>query len=175
MKRILGLVVWILSTVAIIVCLICDYVISTELDWSLIVLLSLLVFLVLFIVVLKANHPLRNSLVSITILILPFLYVLSKLLQERLIFSLGGSIAVISCLFLWSVYCGYMKYKRQIYRALSITLLLSIPLVFSISYSCMYFLDYFTMELNSSVYHLLVMVLLSVVFLGIDFAKSKMV
>src|SRR4051812_25451315 len=101
MKRILGLVLWILSTVATIVCLICDYVISTELDWSLIVLLSLLVFLVLFIVVLKANHPLRNSLVSITILILPFLYVLSKLLQERLIFSLGGSIAVISCLFLW--------------------------------------------------------------------------
>ena len=175
MKRILGLVVWILSTVAIIVCLICDYVISTELDWSLIVLLSLLVFLVLFIVALKANHPLRNSLVSITILILPFLYVLSKLLQERLIFSLGGSIAVISCLFLWGVYYGYMKYKRQIYRALSITLLLSIPLVFSISYSCMYFLDYFRMELNSSVYHLLVMVLLSVVFLGIDFAKSKKV
>lgn len=175
MKRISGLVLWILTIVAVIVCLICDYTISTDLDWSLIVLLSLLVFGVIFTVVLKANHPLRNSLISITLLILPFLSILSMLLQESLIFSLGGSIAVISCSFLWGVYFVYMKYKRQIYRAMSITFLLTIPLIFSILYSCLHFLDHFTMDLNSSIYHVFVMGLLSLVFIVIDYVKSKTV
>lgn len=175
MKRISGLVLWILSIAAAIVCLICDYTISTDLDWSLIVLLSLLAFGVLFTVALKANHPLRDSLVSITLLILPFLFILSMLLQQRLIFSLGGSIAVISCLFLWCVYRIYMKYKKQIYRAMSITFLITIPLVFSILYSCMHFLNYFTMDINSSVYHVLVRVVLSFISIVVDFAKSKTV
>lgn len=175
MKRISSLVLWILSIVASIVGLICDYTISTDLDWSLIVLLSLLAFAVLLTVVLKANHPLRDSWLCIILLILPFLFILSMLLQQRLIFSLGGSIAVISCLFLWCLYRIYTKYKKQIYRAMSITFLLMIPFVFSILYSCMHFLDYFTIELNFSVYHLSVMVLLSFVFLVVDFAKSKTV
>ena len=121
MKRNWGFVLWILSTVVAIVCLICDYAISTNLDWSLIVLLSLLLSGVFLTVVLKANDPLRNSLISITLLILPFLFLLSILLQEKLIFSLGGSIAVVSCLFLWGVFRVYRMYKRQIYRVISIT------------------------------------------------------
>ncbi len=175
MKHGLLLVLWILTVLAAMVCLICDYVISEELEWSLIVTLSLLVFGLVSTVILRANHLLRSSLLGITIIILPFLYLLSILLREGLVFSLGGSIAVVSCLFLWGAYGVHSRYPMQKYRMLSNILLLTIPLVFSIMYSCMYFLDHFTVDLHSSMYHLLAMVLLSVVFWFIDFAKSKTV
>ncbi len=175
MKRILLFTFWAISSVAAMVCFLCDIVISKDLDWSFIVGLSLVAFGVLFTVVIRAKQPIKSGLICITMIILPFLFMLSMLLQERLIFSLGGSITVVSCLFLWCVYSIYLKFRMQIFRVLSITMLLTIPLVFGILYCCKYFLDDFTMDLNSSVYHVFVMVILSFVFLVVDLAKGNSV
>ena len=175
MKRVLLFTFWAISCIAAMVCLLCDFVISKDLDWSLIVGLSLGVCGVLVTVVIKAKQPFRSGLVSITVLILPFLFMLSVFLQERLIFSLGGSIAVWSCLFLWGAYVVYVKLQMQIYRVLSITVLLTLPLVFGILYCCKYFLGDFAMDSNSIMYHLFVSILLSFVFISVDFAKSNKV
>ncbi len=175
MKRVLLFIFWIISSVAAMVCLMCDFVISKDLDWSFIVGLSLVAFGVLFTVVIRAKQPLRSGLISISIIILPFLFMLSMLLQERLIFSFGGSIAIVSCLFLWGVYRVYLKFRMQIFRVISITVLLTLPLVFGILYCCKYFLDDFVMDTNSIMYHLSISILLSLVFSRIDFAKSNKV
>lgn len=175
MKRVFLFTFFVSLSVAAMVCLVCDFFISNDLDWSLIVVLSLAVCGVLVTVVIKAKQPLSSGLVSITVLILPFLYMLSMILQEELIFSLGGSIAVGSCLFFWGAYMVYVKFHMQIYRVLSITVSLTIPLVFGILYCCKYFLGDFAMDSNSIMYHLFVTILLSFVFFSIDFAKSNKV
>jgi hypothetical protein len=175
MKRVLLFTFWAISCVAAMVCLLCDFVISKDLDWSLIVGLSLVVCGILFTVVIRAKQPIRSSMTCITVMILPFLFMLSMILQERLIFSLGGSIAVVSCLFLWGIYGVYLKFRMQIFIVLSITVLLTIPLVFSILFCCKYFLEDFTMDLNSSVYNLFVTVLISFALLVIGFVKGNKV
>ena len=170
MERVYLFSFWVISGVAVMVCLLCDSVISNKLDWSLIVGLSLGVCGLLFTVVIKAIQPLRSGLVCITVIILPFLYLLNMILQEDLIFSLGGSIAVLCCLFLWGAYIVYVKFQI-IYRVLSITALLTVPLVFGILYCCKYFLSGFAIDQNSIMYHLFVMILCSSIFISVDFAK----
>ena len=173
MKRVYLISFWAISGVAAMVCLLCDFVISNKLDWSLIVGLSIGVCGLLFTVVIKAKQALRSGLICSTVIILPFLYMLSMILQEELIFSLGGSIAVWSCLFLWGAYMVFVKFQMQIYRVLSITLLLTIPLVFGILYCCKYFLGGFAIDLNSIMYHLFVTILFSFIFFSVDFAKAR--
>ena len=170
MERVYLFSFWVISGLAAMVCLLCDFVISNKLDWSLIVGLSLGVCGLLFTVVIKAIQPLRSGLVCITVIILPFLYLLNMILQEELIFSLGGSIAVLCCLFLWGAYMVYVKFQI-IYRVLSITVLLTVPLVFGILYCCKYFLSGFAIDQNSIMYHLFVMILCSSIFISVDFAK----
>ena len=172
MKRVYLISFWAISGVAAMVCLLCDFVISNKFEWSLIVGLSLGVCGLLFTVVIKAKQALRSGLICSTVIILPFLYMLSMILQEELIFSLGGSIAVLCCLFLWGAYMVYVKFQI-IYRVLSITLLLTIPLVFGILYCCKYFLGGFAIDLNSIMYHLFVTILFSFIFFSVDFAKRK--
>ena len=175
MKRVFLYTFWAISSVAAIVCLLCDFVISKDLDWSLIVGLSLGVSGVLIPVVIKGKHPLRNGLICSSLIILPFLYILSVLVQERLIFSLGGSIAVWSGLFLWGAYVVYVKLHMQIYRVLSISVLLTLPLIFGILYCCKYFLSDFALDSNSIMYHLSVTILLAFIFFSVDIAKSNRV
>ena len=175
MKRVFLLTFWAISSVAAMVCILCDFVISKGLDWSLIVLLSLGVCGVLLTVVINAKQPFRSGLLYGTVIILPFLYMLSMILQEELIFSLGGSNAVWSFLFLWGAYAAYVKFQMQIYRMLSITILLTVPLVFGILYCCKYFLSDFTIDFYSNISFLFVTVSLSIAFLIIDFTKSNKV
>ena len=172
MERVYLFSFWAISGVAAMVCLLCDFVISNKLDWSLIVGLSLGICGLLFTVVIKAIQPLRSGLICGTVIILPFLYLLNMILQEELIFSLGGSIAVLCSLFLWGAYMVYVKFQI-IFRVLSITLLLTIPLVFGILYCCKYFLGGFAIDLNSIMYHLFVTILFSFIFFSVDFAKRK--
>lgn len=175
MKRLFILSVYVISIIASVVCVVCDYFITHHLDWSLIVVLSLIFFSVLFTVCLKANQPLKASMISLTIIILPFLFILSMLLQEPLIITVGGSIAILNCLFLWCVYVAYFYYHVKKYRLLSFSFLLTIPLVFSILFICNYFLEHFTISQYSYVYHFVSMLLFSFVFIVIDLTKRKVV
>lgn len=75
--------------IAILVCVICDYVTTNTLTWSLIVLLSLIAGWLVFVPFFKARSKvIRKTLIVISIITIPFLAGLSAILKLPLILSM---------------------------------------------------------------------------------------
>lgn len=95
------------------VCGICDLAIAGRLTWSLIVWSSILAAWVVGIFVVRSGKKgIRTALIAFSIVLAPFLYVLSCLIKVREVFRMGAVLAVLGLLFLWGpIFClhGFRK------------------------------------------------------------------
>lgn len=101
--------------IGMLVCCICDAAISNAFTWSLISSASIVfAWLVCVPAILMDKWRAAGSLISISVFILPYLYILSRLLNTTAVFSVGAVVAVISDLYLWIVLAliRYMGAKR---------------------------------------------------------------
>ena len=120
--------------IAILVCCICDIAISGTLTWSLIVLSSSLVtWIASFPVILWGKRGVLVAMVAISILILPFMYILSILIKVNEVFSIGVIMSIITLCFLWIIYFLYYRLKERKLLATGITFLFAIPFTFLIN------------------------------------------
>ena len=120
------------SLLAITTCMICDYFITDGFDWSLIVILSIVSFWIFIPFTVRKENRIRNALIVLSVICVPFLFLLSLILDKQLVFTLGGSIAFASCLSLWGIYFIFFRYKRQPFLAFGHTFLLTIPLIVAV-------------------------------------------
>lgn len=112
----------------ILVCCICDIAISGTLTWSLIVFSSILVtWIASFPVILLGKKGVLVAIIAISILIVPFMYLLSILIKVNEVFSIGTVMSIISLVFLWIVYVLYHRLKERKLLATGITFLFAIP------------------------------------------------
>ena len=120
-------------TAGVLICFICDQALSGGLGWSRIVALSAAYAWAVFapLAVLKGGG-LAGSLLSVSVLTVPFLYGLSRLLGVREVFTVGAVMAVISVLFLWLVYAVFRRMGRTS-RALGAACLLLAGLTVSVN------------------------------------------
>lgn len=117
------------------ICLICDFCITGKLTWSLIVLFSLLFsWAILYPFFRTKQRIIRQFLLNLSLLILPYLALLAWILKEPDIIKLGAIISLISLLGLWLIYFTFVKLSRQKLCALGILWLLLIPIQWSINY-----------------------------------------
>ena len=90
-NAVISIIYTITMVIGILVCCICDVAISGTLTWSLIVLSSILVtWIASFPVILLGKKGVLIAMVSISILILPFMYILSILIKVNEVFSIGA-------------------------------------------------------------------------------------
>lgn len=123
------------------VCLICDYFTAQAFTWSLPVLASLgFAWILLFPFGTARRRPLVLSLSLLTIFLIPYLAILSRLLKSPLLLSLGACISVISLAALWCFYGVCSRYSGRKYRAFGIFFLLAALLSFGISLAVSHFL-----------------------------------
>lgn len=120
------------SLVAIMTCIICDFFISKQLDWSVIVVLSVIVAWLFVPVTIGSKASVRNSLLVASFLCIPYLVALSKILKEQAVMILGGAIALFTCLMVWLFYFISFQLKGQPLLILGTIFLLSIPLILGI-------------------------------------------
>ena len=81
--------------VGIVVCVICDIALSGGLTWSLIPLSSIIfAWVISFPVIILGKRGIAGSLISLSLFILPFLYILSRLVNVSSVFSIGAVMAV---------------------------------------------------------------------------------
>lgn len=120
------------SFIASIVSLICDYLINKIFSWSLIVVLSIALGLIIIIPLLKSQQNyIKKSLMIITVIIIPYLAGLSLILNESLIIKIGIPISIVSIIYLWLTYLIFKiiyKHKHMLFLFIGIALLLLIPL-----------------------------------------------
>lgn len=117
------------------ICAICDMAVSGAFTWSLYPISSIAFgWLVLFPVIKFGGRGVPGTLVSLSVFLIPFLYVLDQLVKVTdLILPIGIRMSFLSILFLWIVFALFriMKGRKQLAGAIS--LLLAIPLNLSIN------------------------------------------
>ena len=161
-----------LCFIAMIVCVICDYAIARTLTWSKIVLLSLSACWLVSVPFFKArNHIIRKSLIVVSIIIFLFLAGLRAVLKVPLILSMGGSIAASSLAAVWGIYGVFVKYKKRLFLAFALSLLIEIPFACGITHITTYFLEGFSVEFSSDLFHITTTLVLSGTCLIIDSLK----
>lgn len=90
----------------IIVGCICDVAITGTLTWSLITL---------------------SAIVSLSVFIIPFLYILSILVKNTAVFRIGTPMSVFTLIYMWVVYALYTRFRQRKLLATGVTLFLAIP------------------------------------------------
>ncbi len=122
---------------AIAVCIICDMAITGHLTWSLYVISScIFTWLVFFPLVKKGIKGIRLCLVSLSVLIIPFLFVLSRIIGENpFMMPISIRASLFSIVWLWFVYLLFIKLRDKKLYAAAYALLSSIPLSLAINIS----------------------------------------
>lgn len=118
-----------LFLIAIIVCLICDVTINNMFTWSLLAVVSILfTWGVLFPTLKLGKKGVVWSLLVFTILLLPYLYILEKLLLVSNLFLVGACISLVSLWYIWSIYFLFKVLTKRSYMVVGIAFLLAMPL-----------------------------------------------
>ena len=128
-QNILAVSFSVLLLLGIIVCSICDIAISGTFSWSLYPIAAIIFVWSVFVPLVKyGTKGILGSLVIFSVLIVPFLYVMSILVGNQLIMPIGIRISLCSIAYLWSIYLVFRKLKRRKIVAAAISFLLTIPL-----------------------------------------------
>ena len=141
-NRIISIIFSALCIIGIIICVICDLVISKTLTWSLITISSItFAWIISFPIISFGSKGISKGIVLLSISIIPFLYILSILINENYIFKIGSIISFISIMYIWCIFGIFQLLKTRKYKAIGITFLLMIPfeLIINIVLSMMIF------------------------------------
>ena len=115
--------------IGIMVCLICNIAISGNLTWSLIPISSIVfVWVVSFPSIILGKKGMLISLISLSAFVIPYLFLLSRLIKVKEVFSVSVIMAVASILFLWVIAAIWNRVgKTRKLIALGMIFLLAIP------------------------------------------------
>lgn len=121
--------------VGIIVCLICNIAISGKFTWSLIPVSSIVfAWVISFPCIILGKKGIIVCLISFSIFIVPYLFLLSRLINVTKVFSIGAVMALVSIIFLWIIAAIVNRIgKTRKLVALGIIFLLIIPFNFIIN------------------------------------------
>lgn len=122
--------------VGIMVCLICDIAISGSVTWSLISVSSIVfAWIISFPGIILGKRGIIASLISLSIFIIPYLFLLSSFIKTKEVFSIGGVMAVVSIIFLWIIAAVWKGIGRKgKLAALGVIFLSAIPFMFVINF-----------------------------------------
>lgn len=133
-KRIGFTIFTITALLSIGICLICDFTINSNLTWSLIVFSSIIFGWILVLPFFRSNkNIIRNTLIVLSLIILPYLFLLGLFIGHMIIFRLGAAIAGISLATLWCIYAVFLKIRYKKLGAIGLSFLILIPCSFSIN------------------------------------------
>lgn len=118
------------------VCAICNLAISGNFTWSLYPISSMVfAWLVFFPVIKYWDKGIWGTLVMLSILIIPYFYVLNSLVKTSdLLLPIAFSISVVSVIFLWIVFALFKILGKRKLMAAGISVVLTIPLSIIITF-----------------------------------------
>lgn len=111
----------------IVVCLICDIAISRKLTWSLIPVSSIaFAWAIFFPAIILGKWG--AGLLSLSVLVIPYLFLLSSIIKVREVFSVGAVMAAVSIVFAWIIAAIFICIGRvRRWAAFGISFLTAIP------------------------------------------------
>ena len=117
----------------IMICLICNLAVSGRLTWSPIPVSSIIfAWLVLLPGTLFGKKGIVMSCASLSVFLIPYLFLLSRLVEVKQVFSVGVRIGAVSVLFLWVMAIIFGRVRRKP-AALGIAFLTAVPFVLGVN------------------------------------------
>ena len=160
--------------IGIMVCLICNIAISGNLTWSLIPVSSIVfAWVISFPSIMLGKKGIIASLISLSIFIIPYLFLLSSLIKAKEVFSVGIVMAVASIVFLWII-VGVLNRigKTRKLIALGVIFLLAIPFMVIINVMLSKMIAASILDVWDML-SIFILLILAFVFFICDYAKKK--
>lgn len=172
-NAVISIVYTVTMVIGILVCCICDIAISGTLTWSRITLSSILfTWIASFPVILLGKKGVFVAMVAVSILIVPFMYILSVLTKANEVFRIGGITSVITLVFLWIICILYHRLKERKLLATGITFLLAIPFTFLINTVLSKMIGEPPVDMWD-ILSVFILLIIAVAFLIADYARRK--
>ena len=158
--------------IGIMVCLICNIAISGSLTWSLIPVSSIVfAWVISFPSIILGKRGIIVSFISLSVFIVPYLFLLGSLLKVKEVFSVGAVIAVTSIVFLWIIVAVFKRIKSKLV-ALGTTFLSTIPYMIIVNVVLSKMIDEPVLDVWDMLSIFMLLILAFVSFIC-DYAKKK--
>ena len=130
-----NVIISILFSITLLTGIMVNIAISGNLTWSLIPVSSIVfAWVISFPSIILGKRGIIISLISLSVFIIPYLFLLSSFLKVKEIFSIGTVMAVISIIFLWIIVAIFSRIgETSKLVILGITFLLAIPFMFIVN------------------------------------------
>lgn len=110
--------------------------------------------------------------VAISILILPFMYILSILIKVNEVFNIGAIMSIHTLVFLWIIYILYYRLKERKLLATGITFLFAIPFTILINITLSKLIGEPVIDVWD-ILSVFILLIVSVAFIIGDYARKK--
>ena len=112
------------------------------------------------------------AMVAISILILPFMYILSILIKVNEVFNIGAIMSIYTLVFLWIIYILYYRLKERKLLASGITFLFAIPFTLLINITLSKLIGDPVIDVWD-ILSVFILLIVSVAFIIGDYARKK--
>jgi transcriptional regulator with XRE-family HTH domain len=158
--------------IGIMVCLICNIAISGKLTWSFIPVSSIVfAWIISFPSIILGKRGIIVSLISLSVFIVPYLFLLGSLLKAKEVFLVGAVMAVASIAFLWIIVAVFKRIERKL-AALGTTFLSAIPFMIIVNVILSKMIEEPVLDVWDMLSVFMLLILAFVSFLC-DYAKKK--
>lgn len=168
----IGLTISFLITVC--VCVICDFCITGELGWSLIVIGSLVFAWLLLLPFFTAKGScIRKALLVLTLIQILYMGILGWCLNNSMVFKLGSCISILCLVWLWCIYAVCSRLRERKLRAAGIFFLTAVPGVWGIQKIVGVFVVQGGNSSAESVMNTVFLIVLAAICFGADYMASR--
>ena len=163
-----------LLLLGILTCAIVDIAISGALSWSLIAISACVFAGLVFIPSIKYGaRGITATLIIFTVFVVPFLFVLSLLIDSGgLLLPIGSSMSVVAIIYFWGTVVIFRKLRARKFMAIAVSLLLTIPFSLVINYLLLRILETPLFDIWDAL-SLATVVVVAVVFIVLDYYWRK--
>lgn len=121
-NTIISIVFTVTMLVGIMVCCTCDVAITGSLTWSLIPLSAILfAWIISFPIILLGKRGVFGGMLSLSIFLIPFLYIISILIKNMSVFRIGAIMSIFMLIYMWIIYALYHHFRNRKILATGIT------------------------------------------------------
>lgn len=155
------------------ICVICDFCITGNVSWSLIVIEALaFAWLLLRPFNREKEQIVKSVLIILSLGIIPYLAGLSWIIKMPLVLKLGGSISLVSIAAVWCVYAVFVKLWDRKLCAAGISFLIIIPMTWAINSITSYFVNGSGTSTSNNMVNFICSIILALVCFGLDYLRT---
>lgn len=159
--------------IAIVSCGICGLAIPNSFAWSLIAISSIIFgWLILSPIILSPRKGFYIGSIILSVLIIPFLYILSILLDVKEVFLVGWVMAIIGIIYLWCIIGICYKFRKRPYLAAGLSALLSAPVCLIVNLTLAKLLPQSNNNIQSNIASVILLLAISAALFLVQYLKS---